>query len=69
MEVTDLHVGKQLNVVSNLPGGIPGPPNLAQGTGAAAIPEKDVPLVVYFRRMPLIGFRRKYINRHFVDVD
>ena len=38
MEVTDLHVGKQLNVVSNLPGGVPGPPNLAQGTGAAAVP-------------------------------
>lgn len=38
MEVTDLHVGKQLQVVSNLPGGIPGPPNVAHGFGAAAIP-------------------------------
>jgi len=38
MEVTDLHVGKQLQVVSNLPGGIPGPPNVAHGAGAAAIP-------------------------------
>lgn len=38
MEVGDLHVGKQLQVVSNLPGGIPGPPNIAHGFGAAAIP-------------------------------
>jgi hypothetical protein len=38
MEVTDLHVGKQLQVVSNLPGGVPGPPNVAHGFGAAAIP-------------------------------
>jgi hypothetical protein len=38
MEVGDLHVGKQLQVVSNLPGGVPGPPNVAHGVGAAAIP-------------------------------
>ena len=38
MEVGDLHVGKQLQVVSNLPGGVPGPPNVAHGFGAAAIP-------------------------------
>jgi len=38
MEVTDLHVGKQLQVASNLPGGLPGPPNIAHGAGAAAIP-------------------------------
>ena len=38
MEVTDLHVGKQLQVCANLPGGITGPPALAQGTGAVAIP-------------------------------
>ena len=38
MEVGDLHVGKQLQVVSNLPGGIPGPPIIAHGFGAAAIP-------------------------------
>lgn len=38
MEVTDLHVGKQLQVVSNLLGGVPGPPNVAHGFGAAAIP-------------------------------
>lgn len=38
MEVGDLHVGKQLQIVSNLPGGIPGPPNVAHGVGAAAIP-------------------------------
>lgn len=38
MEVGDLHVGKQLQVVSNLPGGIPGPPNIAHGFGAAAVP-------------------------------
>jgi hypothetical protein len=38
MEVGDLHVGKQLQVVSNLPGGVPGPSNVAHGAGAAAIP-------------------------------
>lgn len=38
MELTDLHVGKQLQVCSNLPGGVPGPPNVAHGAGAAAIP-------------------------------
>ena len=38
MEVTDLHVGRQLNIVSNLPGGIPGPGNLAQGTDKTAVP-------------------------------
>jgi len=38
MEVGDLHVGKQLQVVSNLPSGVPGPPNIAHGAGAAAIP-------------------------------
>ena len=38
MELTDLHVGKQLQVCSNLPGGVPGPPNVAHGVGAAAIP-------------------------------
>jgi hypothetical protein len=38
MEVGDLHVGKQLQVVSNLPGGVPGPPNIAHGAGVAAIP-------------------------------
>ena len=38
MEVTDLHVGKQLQVVSNLPGGIPGPPNIAHGFGPIAVP-------------------------------
>ena len=38
MEVTDLHVGKQLQVVSNLPGGIPGPPNVAHGFGPTAVP-------------------------------
>ena len=38
MELTDLHVGKQLQVVANLPGGIPGLPNVAHGAGAAAIP-------------------------------
>lgn len=38
MELTDLHVGKQLQVCSNLPGGVPGPPNIAHGAGAAAIP-------------------------------
>ena len=38
MEVTDLHVGKQLQVVANLPGGIPGLPNVAHGFGPTAIP-------------------------------
>ena len=38
MELTDLHVGRQLNIVSNLPSGIPGPPNVAQGTGPTAVP-------------------------------
>ena len=38
MELTDLHVGKQLQVVANLPGGIPGLPNVAHGAGAVAIP-------------------------------
>lgn len=38
MELTDLHVGKQLQVCSNLPGGVPGLPNVAHGAGAAAIP-------------------------------
>lgn len=38
MEVTDLHVGKQLQVVGNLPGGLPGPPNVAHGAGALAVP-------------------------------
>ncbi len=38
MEVTDLHVGKQLQVVSNLPGGIPGPSNVAHGFGPTAVP-------------------------------
>jgi hypothetical protein len=38
MELTDLHVGRQLNIVSNLPSGIPGPGNLAQGTDKAAVP-------------------------------
>lgn len=38
MEVTDLHVGKQLQVCSNLPGGLPGPPNIAHGVGPLAVP-------------------------------
>lgn len=38
MELTDLHVGRQLNIVSNLPSGIPAPPNVAQGTGPTAVP-------------------------------
>jgi len=38
MELTDLHVGKQLQVASNLPGGLPGPPNIAHGFGPTAIP-------------------------------
>jgi len=38
MELTDLHVGKQLQVVANLPGGIPGLPNVAHGFGPTAIP-------------------------------
>ena len=38
MELTDLHVGRQLNIVSNLPPGIPAPPNVAQGTGPTAVP-------------------------------
>lgn len=38
MEVGDLHVGKQLQVVSNLPGGVPGPPNIAFSVGPTAIP-------------------------------
>jgi hypothetical protein len=38
MEVSDIHVGKQLQVCSNLPGGITGPPALVYGTGPTAIP-------------------------------
>ena len=38
MELTDLHVGKQLQVASNLPGGLPGLPNIAHGFGPTAIP-------------------------------
>jgi hypothetical protein len=38
MEVSDIHVGKQLQVCANLPEGIPGPAALVYGVGPTAIP-------------------------------